>query len=148
MSYRRQGSDFTAWLTTLGDTGTLRAQRLASWQGGEESYGFDDAVEEVWEGTAPRILGEKAGGGTGRIGGASATGLPALIADLRDVADRRKAVRAELQELIAKLETPGADLEDIGAALRDLADRRPAARAEVLDLADRLETLRVGPVVV
>lgn len=106
-----------------------------------------DDLGGAWEGTEPRILGEKASGGIDRIGGESSTGLPALIAGLRDVADRRKAVRAELRELIAKLEAPGADLEDIGAALRDLAERRPAARAELLDFADRLERFRVGPVV-
>ena len=146
ISYRRQGSDFTAWLTTLGDVDTLKVQRLATWKGGEESYGFDDAVEEAWEGTEPRILGEKATGGIDKVIGESSTGLPALIASLRDVADRRKAARPELLELIGRLEAPGADLEDIGAALRDLADRRPAARPELLDLADRLERFRVGPV--
>ena len=146
VSFRRKGSDFTSWLTTLADTHSLAVQRLATWKDGKESYGFDDAVEEVWEGAEPRILGERAGGGIERIGGATSTGLPALIAGLRDVADRRRAARAELLELAGRLEAPGADLEEIGAALRDLAERRPAARAEVLGLADRLERFRVGPI--
>lgn len=64
---------------------------------------------------------------------------------LRDIAERHRTSRAELLELSARLEEPGADLEEIVAALRDLAERRPAARVEVLDVADRLEKLRVGP---
>lgn len=151
ISYRRQGDDFTAWLTSIDGNAGLEVQRLATWKGGQESYGFDDAVEEVWEGSEARVLGEKAVGGitersTGGNGGGELTGLPALIAGLRDVADRRKAARAELLELVGRLETPGADLEEIVAALRDVAERRPAARADVLDLADRLERFRVGPV--
>ncbi|MFL6289721.1 MAG: hypothetical protein ACJ759_02380 [Thermoanaerobaculia bacterium] len=155
ISYRRLEGNFTAWLTTIDGNAGLSVQRLATWRGGQDSYGFDDAVEEVWEGTEARILGEKAGGGsidkstgssTGGNGSGELSGLPALIAGLRDVADRRKNARGELLELVNRLETPGADLEEIGAALRDLAERRPAARAEVLDLADRLERFRVGPV--
>ena len=143
ISYRRKGSDFTAWLTTLGDTKVMTVQRLATWKDGKESYGFDDSVEEVWEGTEAKILGDKATGGND--GGGTATSLQAVIAGLRDVAARRQASRAELLELADQLEAPGANLEDIGAALRDLAERRPAARAEVLDLAKQLERLRVGP---
>jgi len=139
ISYRRLDGNFTAWLTTIDNNAGLTVQRLATWRGGQESYGFDDAVEEVWEGTEARILGERASS-------EARTGLPALVAGLRDVADRRKAARAELLEIAARLEAPGADLEEIVAALRDLAERRPAARAEVLDLADRLERFRVGPV--
>ena len=142
VSFRRLEGNFTAWLTTIDGNAGLEVQRLATWRGGQDSYGFNDAVEDVWEGTEARLLGEKASADEGRR---SLSGLPALIAGLRDVADRRKAARSELLELVNKLETPGADLEEIGAALRDLAERRPAARAEVLDLADRLERFRVGP---
>lgn len=152
ISFRRLDGNFTGWLTTIDGNAGLEAQRLATWRGGQDSYGFDDAVEEVWEGAEARMLGEKATGGSAKSTGGSAsaggelTGLPALLAGLRDVADRRKAARGELLEIATRLETPGADLEEIGAALRDVADRRPAARAEVLDLADRLERFRVGPV--
>ncbi len=145
ISYRSKGSDFTSWLTTLGDVKTLRAQRLATWKDGQESYGFDDAVEDVWEGTEAKVIGGKATGGASSAGAGAAASLPALIAGLRDVAARRQASRAELLELAGRLEAPGANLEDVGAALRDLAERRPAARAEVLDLAKQLERLRVGP---
>jgi hypothetical protein len=147
ISYRRKGSDFTAWLTTLGDTKVMTVQRLATWKDGVESYGFDDSVEDVWEGTEAKILGDKASAsnGSGSGDGAGTSSLPALIAGLRDVAARRQAARAELLELADRLEAPGANLEDIGASLRDLAERRPAARAEVLDLAKQLERLRVGP---
>lgn len=68
-----------------------------------------------------------------------------LEKSLREIAERHKTSRSELQELAARLEEPGADLEEIVAALRDLAERRPAARAEVLEVADKLERLRVGP---
>ncbi|MFP5286811.1 MAG: hypothetical protein ACLGI9_13810 [Thermoanaerobaculia bacterium] len=64
---------------------------------------------------------------------------------LREIAERHRTSRAELLELAARLEEPGADLEEIVAALRDLAERRPAARAEVLDVAEKLERLRLGP---
>ena len=141
VSVRRQGKDFTAWLTTLGEADTLRAQRLATYKEGQESYGFDDAVEETWEGTEPRILGERGGAGTG--GG---VGRPAFAASLREIAERRKASREELMELATRVEDPGANLEEIVASLRDLAERRPAARAEVLEVADRLERFRVGPI--
>lgn len=141
ISVRRQGKDFTAWLTSLSDTASLRVQRLATYKDGNESYGFDDAVEDVWEGTEPRILGERAESGNG--GG---VGRPAFAASLREIAERRKASREELLELALRVEDPGADLEEIGAALRDLAERRPAARAEVLEVANRLERFRVGPV--
>lgn len=142
ISYRRLDGNFTGWLTSIENNAGLEVQRLAIWRGGQESYGFNDAVEEVWEGTDAILLGETATGGDA---GAAPTGLPALIAGLRGVADRRKAARGELLELIGRLETPGANLEEIVAALRELAERRPAARAEVLDLAGRLERFRVGP---
>ena len=141
VSFRRQGKDFSAWLTTLSDTHSLRVQRLASYKEGQESYGFDDAVEEMWEGTEARILGERADSGDG--GG---VGRPAFAAALREIAERRKAARPELLELATQVEDPGADLEGIVASLRDVADRRPAARAEVLELAERVERFRVGPV--
>lgn len=64
---------------------------------------------------------------------------------LREIAERHRTSRSELLELAARLEEPGADLEEIVAALRDLAERRPAARAEVLDAAEKLERRRVGP---
>jgi hypothetical protein len=147
MSYRRLDGNFTAWLTSIDGNAGLEVQRLATWRGGQDSYGFNDAVEDAWEGTEARAVGEKATGGITEESGSSGnlTGLPALVAGLRDVADRRKAARGELLEIAARLETPGAALEEIGAALRDLAERRPAARAEILDLADRLERFRVGP---
>lgn len=140
ISVRRRGRDFTAWLTTLSDTHSLRVQRLATYVEGEESYGFDDAVEETWEGSEARLLGERAEGGGGGVG------RPAFAASLREIAERRKAARPELLELATRLEAPGADLEEIVATLRDLAGRRPAARSEVLELADRVERFRVGPV--
>lgn len=149
ISYRRADGNFTAWLTSIDGNAGLEVQRLVTWRGGQESYGFNDAVEDAWEGIEARVVGEKAIGGiteeTGS-GGGERTGLPAFVAELRDIADRRKNARSELLEIATRLEAPGANLEEIVAALRDLAERRPAARFDVLALVDRLERFRVGPV--
>ena len=68
VSFRRLEGNFTGWLTSIDGNAGLEVQRLATWRGGQDSYGFNDAVEDVWEGTELRLLGEKAG-----IGGASGT---------------------------------------------------------------------------
>ena len=140
MSYRRQGDNFTAWLTTIEGQAGLTTQRRATWRGGQEVYGFDEDPEEAELATEARLVGDRPGGG-----GGGEEGIPALAAALRDVAARRPASRAELLALAGRLEA-GEGLEAIAAALRDLAERRPAARAEALDLAGRLDRFREGPV--
>lgn len=61
ISLRRDGKSFTAWLTSIHDNHGLRVQRLATWKDGRESYGFNDAEENVWPGTRARIIGRKPG---------------------------------------------------------------------------------------
>lgn len=144
ISVRRNGNDFTAWLTSIDNALGLRVQRLARWQGGKESYGFDDAVEDAWEGVEARVIGLRSERGDG-----DGAGFPGLIAAMREVAERRPASRAELTALTDRLEGLGEagtpEAEEIVAALRELAERRPAARADLLSFADRLERLRGRP---
>lgn len=144
ISVRRDGKNFTAWLTSIDNALGLRVQRLARWQDGKESYGFDDAAEEVWEGIEPKVIGLRGGRGDG-----DGAGLPGLLAAMREVAERRPASRSELNALADRLEIlgePGSpEAEEIVAALRELAGRRPAARAELLSFATRLEELKGRP---
>ncbi|HEX3130742.1 MAG TPA: hypothetical protein VH394_25625 [Thermoanaerobaculia bacterium] len=59
MSIRREGENFTAWLTTIEGNAGLPAQRRATWRGGADTYGFNDDPEDEWEGTQRRVLGER-----------------------------------------------------------------------------------------
>lgn len=150
ISVRRNGKDFTAWLTSIDNALGLRVQRLACWKGGKESYGFDDAVEDTLEeidgiqGIQAMVIGLRAARGDG-----DGSGLPGLLAAMREVAERRPASRTELNGLADRLEVigePGSpEAEEIVAALRELAERRPAAKADLLSFATRLEQLRGKP---
>lgn len=144
ISVRRNGNNFTAWLTSIDNTLGLRVQRLARWQDGKESYGFDDAVEDAWEGIDPKVIGLRWERGDG-----DGAGLSGLIAEMREVAERRPASRAELNALAGRLEGLGEpeapEAAEIVAGLRALAERRPAARADLLSFAERLERLRQRP---
>jgi len=48
ISYRKRGADFSGWLTTIDGNLGLETQRIATWQGDKDSYGFDDAREVEW----------------------------------------------------------------------------------------------------
>lgn len=59
ISIRREGENFTAWMTSIDGNAGLRAQRRATWRGGMDQYGFDEDPEDEWQGTERRVLGER-----------------------------------------------------------------------------------------
>ncbi len=144
VSLRRDGESFTAWLTSIEGSDNLRCQRRATWRGAEDTYGFDDDPEDEWPETIRLIVGERPEGGDGGDGGHGG-GFPGLLADLRDLAQRRPAARNEVLALVAQLEAlggPGPGTPAIVTGLRELAERRPASRGELMDLAARLQALQ------
>lgn len=59
ISIRREGENFTAWMTSIEGAANLRAQRRATWRGGLDEYGFDEDPEDEWQGAERRVLGER-----------------------------------------------------------------------------------------
>lgn len=59
IAVRREGDNFTAWMTSVEGNANLRAQRRATWRGGMDTYGFDEDPEDEWPGTERRLLGER-----------------------------------------------------------------------------------------
>lgn len=58
ISYQRDDSgNFTGYLTTIEGNSNLTTQRLAVYESGNETYGFDDADERILEGSERKIIG-------------------------------------------------------------------------------------------